>query len=215
MVPKPLLSDEGLFKRSEIEKSIQDLKQKILVSNQQLEKSAKENDELTNTINKARIEDLSSAKTNNTIDSNLEKKQDPIENKSNNVVIPEKIALSETNTDKNLVKSPEEPKESVIDPKDFQGKWTGEIINPYNKKSELLLEIKNMECFMYIDKNGEKIPFKLFNFEINGKSIQFKLMPSSESDYGIVFKGNLIQGILSGVAIDPNGEKGKWYAKRI
>ena len=79
----------------------------------------------------------------------------------------------------------------------------------------MILEVKKDVGYIYVDKEGEKIPFKLFDFSINGSKIYFTLKPSPDNDYGIRFEGALIQGVISGVAIAPDGKKGKWYVKRL
>lgn len=104
--------------------------------------------------------------------------------------------------------------EVKIDPKEFNGKWIGELDNPEKGKGEIILEIKPSESYMYVDKYGEKIPFKLFDFNIDNKQISFMIKPSDESEFGIKFKGSLIQGVMSGDATDPTGSKGKWFAKK-
>lgn len=95
------------------------------------------------------------------------------------------------------------------------GKWTGELTSPEKDKSEILIEFKNGVSFIYVDKDGEKMPFQMLDFSLNDNEVSFLLKASPEHDFGIKFKGNLIQGILSGQAIDPRGDIGTWFAKKI
>lgn len=108
-----------------------------------------------------------------------------------------------------------ETKTIKIDLKNFIGKWSGELTDPQKEKGEITLDIGDAESYMYVDHSGEKVPFKLFDFNTDGKNISFKIKPSPDIESGIIFSGSLIEGVLSGDALDPNGGKGKWYAKRL
>ncbi len=124
----------------------------------------------------------------------------PHENKPENKSKPEKLDESnETN---------------VVLPENFYGEWAGEIVNPDGYNSSVTFDIQEDESYMYVEKNDIKICFKLFDFKIERGDISFLVKPSENVDYGIQFEGNLIQNVLSGRAIDPEGKLGKWFAQK-
>lgn len=187
------ISDEEMYNKQSLEASKKMLKSK-------LEESEKKASQSNQTNQKEEAAKSAEEAKSTAITEPLQSKSEPSEIKEEKSE-PIKIASAET--------------KSALTIEKLLGKWTGELTNPENDKSEIIIEFKKGTSFIYVDKEGEKIPFQIFDFNLNGNEISFFLKASPEQDYGIKFKGNLIQGILSGQAIDPKGESGSWFAKKI
>ncbi|MGD9579825.1 MAG: hypothetical protein AB7V50_00490 [Vampirovibrionia bacterium] len=225
---EPEITDKAMYKQSEIDKSEKQLKQmkeEKKASKEQKEKQKKED-------KKEKVSKEKKQKKQEDKKKEVEKKskvdnEKPSSDVAINEVKPEKadkdkssenVKVTEPNAVNNDLKEQKQDDDkqiSDVKPEAFKGKWVGEIQNPSKDTAEMLLELKKDSGYLYLDNEGEKVPFKLVDYSIEGPKITFTLKPSSDADYGIRFEGTLIQGVLSGVAIDPEGKKGKWFAKKI
>lgn len=194
------ITDEDKYKRSEIEKSKKGLKNLEDKPEKLYKKDSKDTNNLVNLENQGNNKDQKSS---------TPLKQETLrEDLSESVVIKDEKIINNSDNKTEEIDVGEKAE-------DYYGKWIGQLDNPDKGKGEIILDIKASESFMYVDKFGEKIPFKLFDLILNDKQISFIIKPSEGSDFGINFNGKLIQGVMSGDATDSMGSKGKWFAKKL
>lgn len=180
--------DEAMFKESEVKKAQKQM-QKVKEKNTELSKTEKQEKEKEQKVEETK------------------KEKQPEESKS--AIEEQTSAVTEKET------SGKEQLSASLKPEDLYGKWGGSMSSPQGEEGEILIEIKEGESYIYIDDNGEKKPFKLTDYKLEGKNIYFSIKPSGDDSFVIKFQGFLIQGILSGEATDPKGKKGKWHVKKL
>ncbi|MEW5822418.1 MAG: hypothetical protein AB1782_19650 [Cyanobacteriota bacterium] len=231
------ISDEDLFEKSKIKKARENLNSETPKTDKLKEKKKDKKkrrwpfgrkDKDKTQKNKQKEVDViqeNPVKVEDNTEVIQEETSDKDDNKEENIKNPEEDKSIESkdlqiNTEDKQIEESDEIQESkqedmqVAIGDELIGKWVGELFNPQGDKGEILIDLKKSDSYIYVNKEGEKVPFKLLDLKINGKNIYFKIKPSPDSDYGIIFDGSLIQGVLSGTATDPTGNKGKWHAQK-
>ena len=100
-------------------------------------------------------------------------------------------------------------------PKNILGKWEGTLTNPTGDEGKITLVIKPDKSILILDIDGEQSSFDLLDFKLNDAKVSFLFKPEPANDYGITFLGELEKDKLSGDAIDPSGNKGKWSVEKL
>jgi hypothetical protein len=195
------ITDETLFNQKEIEKARQELKKLEDQVEKTTVKTEKQPDEI-----ESRQEEKTKV-TDPLIKSNEEE---------TDINLPEtsKMHEDEPANVKSADETSSQQVEENISMNTFYGSWTGELINPDQAKGSITLQIGEEDSYLFVTNEGEKVSFKLFDLEMNGKDISFNLKPAQDTDYVITFNGALIEGVLSGSAEDPSGKKGKWFVNK-